>query len=245
MVELLRSLLAYARGAGVDSRWLVIEGDEDFFRVTKRLHNHLHGYEGDGGPLGPEERASYEATIDRNAAEIVPLIDPQDVVLLHDPQTAGLVDAIRATGAIVIWRAHIGLDLPNDLAREAWEFLRPYVADADGYVFSRRAFAWDGLDEEKDHDHPALDRRLLAKERGPLARRGHGDPVRGRPARRSRGRSAVHALGRHSRPGRPGSAPRRGGAAAPGRPGGPAGLALGRAQGPDRRHARVRRARRA
>ena len=68
VVELLRSLLAYARGAGVDSRWLVIEGDENFFRVTKRLHNHLHGFEGDGGPLGPEERACYEATIDRNAA---------------------------------------------------------------------------------------------------------------------------------------------------------------------------------
>ena len=149
VVELLRSLLAYARGAGIDSRWLVIEGDDDFFRVTKRLHNHLHGFEGDGGPLGPEEHAFYEATIARNAEEIVPLIDPRDVVLLHDPQTAGLVDAIRATGAVAIWRAHIGLDLPNHLAREAWEFLRPYVASADGYVFSRRAFTWEGLDEDK------------------------------------------------------------------------------------------------
>ena len=79
----------------------------------------------------------------------MPLIDPQDVVLLHDPQTAGLVDAIRATGAIAIWRSHVGLDLPNDRAREAWAFLRPYVTDADGYVFSRRAFAWDELDAEK------------------------------------------------------------------------------------------------
>jgi hypothetical protein len=31
-----------------------------------------------------------------------------------------------------IWRAHIGLDLPNDLAREAWSFLTPYLGEADG-----------------------------------------------------------------------------------------------------------------
>src|SRR3712207_2794288 len=42
VAEMLRSLLAYARGAGVDARWVVIEGEADFFRVTKRIHNHLH-----------------------------------------------------------------------------------------------------------------------------------------------------------------------------------------------------------
>ncbi len=59
VVELLRSLLAYARGAGVDARWVVIEGDRDFFRITKRIHNHLHGAPGDGGPLGDAEREAY------------------------------------------------------------------------------------------------------------------------------------------------------------------------------------------
>src|SRR3712207_5381567 len=49
VAEMLRSLLAYARGAGVDARWLVIEGEPEFFDVTKRIHNRLHGSEGDGG----------------------------------------------------------------------------------------------------------------------------------------------------------------------------------------------------
>ena len=53
---MLHSLIAYSRGAGVDARWVVIEGDPEFFRVTKRLHNRLHGAEGDGGPLGDDER---------------------------------------------------------------------------------------------------------------------------------------------------------------------------------------------
>src|SRR5213592_3165778 len=57
VVELLQSLLAYARGAGVDARWLVISGGDDFFAVTKRIHNHLHGSPGDGGALDAAARS--------------------------------------------------------------------------------------------------------------------------------------------------------------------------------------------
>src|SRR5512134_1772673 len=49
VVELLTSLLAYARGAGVDNRWVVIEAPPEFFKITKRIHNLLHGDPGDGG----------------------------------------------------------------------------------------------------------------------------------------------------------------------------------------------------
>ena len=49
VAEMLVSLLAYAHGAGVDARWSVIGGDAPFFAVTKRIHNELHGSEGDGG----------------------------------------------------------------------------------------------------------------------------------------------------------------------------------------------------
>jgi trehalose synthase len=149
VVELLTSLLAYARGAGVDTRWVVIDGDPDFFRVTKRIHNNLHGFAGDGGALGPAEREIYEATAARNAAALAALMRPGDVAYLHDPQTAGLIEAVQAAGAIAVWRCHVGLDLPNDLARAAWEFLRSYVSPADAYVFSRREFAWDGLAEDR------------------------------------------------------------------------------------------------
>jgi trehalose synthase len=56
-----------------------------------------------------------------------------------------LVDA----GVATIWRNHIGSDSPNDLAREAWRFLIPYVTPALAYVFSRESFSWEGLDEER------------------------------------------------------------------------------------------------
>jgi trehalose synthase len=149
VAEMLRPLLAYARGAGVDARWVVIDGNPDFFRVTKRIHNNLHGAEGDGGDLGEHERLVYEEALHESAVELAQMVRPRDVVVLHDPQTAGLIPAVRGRGVPVIWRCHVGLDLPNELARRAWRFLLPYVQEADAYVFSRSAFAWEGLDESK------------------------------------------------------------------------------------------------
>jgi len=149
VAEMLASLLAYARGAGVDARWVVIEGNPAFFAVTKRIHNRLHGAAGDGGELGNDERDTYERTLRASADELRRRVKPGDIVLLHDPQTAGLTDALKATGATVIWRCHVGLDNPNGLARAAWSFLHDYVAPADAYVFSRPAFAWDGLAAER------------------------------------------------------------------------------------------------
>ncbi len=149
VAEMLVSLLAYARGAGVDARWLVISGDERFFAITKRIHNRLHGFVGDGGPLGPAERAHYERTLTPNARELRARVRLGDAVILHDPQTAGLVPHVMALGVPVIWRCHVGIDSPNELASEAWEFLQRYVGEADATVFSREAFAWDGLDPSR------------------------------------------------------------------------------------------------
>ena len=149
VAEMLASLLAYTRGAGLDSRWVVIEGDPDFFRVTKRIHNMLHGSPGDGEGLGPEDEAAYRRTTDNNAKELVPLVKPGDIVLLHDPQTAGLVSPLLEQGARVVWRCHIGLDIPNGLAHQAWAFLEPYVRAAEAFVFSRAAYVWEGLDETR------------------------------------------------------------------------------------------------
>jgi len=149
VAEMLRSLLGYTRGGGSDARWIVIEGDGEFFRITKRLHNRLHGHEGDGGPLGEAERAAFERCCDDNAELMAERIRPADVVLLHDPQTAGMIPRLLRTGVPVIWRSHVGIDPPNDFAREAWRFLTPYVERAHAYVFSYPLYFWDGLDPAK------------------------------------------------------------------------------------------------
>ncbi|HET7482347.1 MAG TPA: glycosyl transferase family 1, partial [Actinomycetota bacterium] len=149
VAEMLQSLLAYARGAGVDARWAVIEGAPEFFKVTKRIHNHLHGAPGDAGSLGDHEHQVYEETLDADAEELLELIGPRDVVIVHDPQPAGLTERLRERAAAVVWRCHVGLDTPNDVARAAWNFLLPYVTPADRYVFSRSAYAWERLDRSR------------------------------------------------------------------------------------------------
>jgi trehalose synthase len=149
VAEMLASLLAYAKGSGVDARWLVIAGDPEFFRVTKRIHNRLHESKGDGGPLGDDERRIYERRLAVAADELTARIGPRDVVLLHDPQTLGLAPRLAETGATVVWRCHIGVDHAGDLARETWTFLRRYLDAAEGSVFSRQAYVWDDLDPER------------------------------------------------------------------------------------------------
>ncbi|HET8975941.1 MAG TPA: glycosyltransferase [Solirubrobacterales bacterium] len=149
VAEMLQSLLAYARGAGVDVRWAAVSGNPDFFRITKRLHNQLHGSAGDGGELGEAEREIYERALVPAAEELGRLVSPDDVVYIHDPQPAPLLEMLRDRGVASVWRCHVGVDHPNELARDAWDFLRPYVELADAYVFSRVEFVWEELDRDR------------------------------------------------------------------------------------------------
>jgi trehalose synthase len=149
VAELLQSLVPYARGAGADVRWVVIEGTPEFFTLTKRIHNRLHGSPGDGGALDDRARDIYERVMAQNMPQLMSRVRPGDVVIVHDPQPGGLIGGLREAGASVIWRCHVGLDRPNDLAREAWKFLLPYISAADAFVFSRESFVWEGLDPDQ------------------------------------------------------------------------------------------------
>jgi len=138
--EMLQTHLAYARGLGIDARWLVIKGDAAFFMVTKRLHHALHGADGDGSDLGEAERAVYENTLAANAAFLCMQIRPGDIVLLHDPQSAGLAPALRRHGATVVWRSHIGDDKTNINTLLGWAFIAPYLYQISAAIFSRSSY---------------------------------------------------------------------------------------------------------
>ncbi|TMM19501.1 MAG: glycosyltransferase [Actinobacteria bacterium] len=155
VAEMLEVLLAYARGGGVDTRWLVIHGVPEFFAVTKRLHNWLHGVPGDGGELGSAERRVYERTLGDNEADLAARVRPGDVVILHDPQTTGLIRPMKRAGAVVIWRCHVGADdRDNPFVVGAWNFLAPYLEDADAFIFSRATYPPSWLDDGRVHIIP-------------------------------------------------------------------------------------------
>lgn len=158
VAEMMQVLLAYAIGSHINVKWLVIQGSPDFFTISKRIHNALHGSIGDGGALGESEHASYEAVLDENAKALKDYVRAGDIVILHDPQTAGLLEAMRELGATVIWRCHVGSDNPTPTERTAWDFLRPYLETADAYIFTRKQYAPDWLDMERTYIiQPSID----------------------------------------------------------------------------------------
>ena len=102
-----------ALGTDIRVRWRVISGDAEFFLITKRLHNQIHG-EVAGGPLSGAAADHHTRMLAANAVELLDQIRPGDLVLLHDPQTAGLAGALTTAGSRVAWRCHIGVEWENE-----------------------------------------------------------------------------------------------------------------------------------
>ncbi len=139
VAEMLHALLGYVEDLGITSRWMVITGDAEFFVITKRLHNQVHG-DASGGVLTAADAGRYARMLAANAVELLDYIRPGDLVLLHDPQTAGLTEYLTHAGALVAWRSHIGVDWHNEVTDAAWSFLLPNLVAARGFVFSRREY---------------------------------------------------------------------------------------------------------
>jgi trehalose synthase len=148
VAEMLQVLVGYVSDLDVPIGWLVVTGDAEFFAITKRLHNQIHG-ELAGGPLDAAEAHHYTRMLTANAAELLDRIRPGDVVLLHDPQTAGLIGPLVGAGARVVWRCHIGVSWENGATRAGWDFLQPHLGRAERYVFSRREYVPSWLADGK------------------------------------------------------------------------------------------------
>ena len=119
------------REVGIDARWEVIKASEDFFALTKNLHNALHGM-----PVSftAQDSATYSEVTDENLKSMDLDVD---VAFIHDPQPAGLIRARDTNGAKWIWRCHIDVSAP---APGAWEFIAPMVQRYDLTVFSAPQF---------------------------------------------------------------------------------------------------------
>ena len=152
------ALVGHGPGAGVDTRSVVLDGGPAFIRITKRMHNFLQGSVGDAGRLGEQEKQHYEAVLAANLARVAGQVRPGDLVLLHDPPTAGLVPGLRDLGAQVIWLAGVATDMANRVTETAWSFLRPYVEVADAVIFPRTGCAPSWLNPYRTFAiAPALD----------------------------------------------------------------------------------------
>jgi trehalose synthase len=131
VAEILNRLVPIMRDLGIKTDWEVIEGDSDFYATTKAFHNALQGKE----QVLTDSMLEHYIEINRVNAERLRL--GGDLVLIHDPQPAAMIESRPSEGKWV-WRCHIDLSTPQ---RRVWTFLRRFVVRYDAAVFSLPAFA--------------------------------------------------------------------------------------------------------
>ena len=162
--EMLPGMISHLRELGIRTEWVVIESDDDdFFQLTKRIHNMIHG-DGPAG-LSEDDRRLLERVNRENAESLRHEIRRGDVVVVHDPQPVPIAGMLReSTDITTVWRCHIGLDAENAATADAWRFLQPYAAQYDHAVFSAPEYAPPYFEGRSSIIYPALD-PLTAKNR--------------------------------------------------------------------------------
>ncbi len=132
VAEILEHMVPLLNQLGVDVRWNVINGSEEFFEVTKKFHNALHGKR---ERVSTQDFALFSEVTERNLKE---MSFYGDILFIHDPQPAGLIAKKKEIGRKWLWRCHIDVSSPD---KKVWNFLRRFVVDYDAAVFSAPNFA--------------------------------------------------------------------------------------------------------
>jgi len=130
VAEILNRMVPLLRELGVDARWDVIKGGEQFFEVTKKMHNALHGKD---EVFAKKDFDVFMETTEKNVLDV----DTHgDIVFVHDPQPIGLIKKKKENKWI--WRCHIDISKPD---RRVWKFLKRFVDLYDSAVFSSPNFS--------------------------------------------------------------------------------------------------------
>ncbi len=130
VAEILSRMVPLLNELGVQSKWDVIKGDEQFFAVTKKFHNVLHGRKDE---VTQKDFDVFLATSQRNIEEMQIY---GDVVFIHDPQPIALIK--KKGDNKWLWRCHIDISNPHE---KVWEFLNNFIVKYDAAVFSAPGFS--------------------------------------------------------------------------------------------------------
>jgi len=147
VAEILTRMVPLLNQLGVDARWTTIKGDNDFFSVTKKFHNALHGKE---EYISPEDFSLFLDVSKKNLEE---LNLNGDIIFVHDPQPVVLVSKKGEIGEKWVWRCHIDVSNPD---KKVWDFLHDYVVKYDATVFSAPNFTRK-LPNRQFLIHPSID----------------------------------------------------------------------------------------
>jgi len=128
------------RDVGIDADWQIIFGREEFFNATKLMHNALQGNPQD---LSSEEWDTWERYNEMNAKQ---LQAGWDVIIVHDPQPAGVHQHVPEKAQSWVWRCHIDLSTPNPGTIQR---LTPLVQEHDAFLFHMERYVPSGLNGKR------------------------------------------------------------------------------------------------
>jgi trehalose synthase len=132
VAEILSRMIPLLEQLGVDARWDIIKGNDSFYQVTKKFHNALHNRRQE------ITLADFDLFREITQNNIRDLELYGDILFIHDPQPAGLIQRKQQLGKKWIWRCHIDISQPDKVV---WDFLQPYIIQYDAAVFSAPAFS--------------------------------------------------------------------------------------------------------
>jgi trehalose synthase len=135
VAEILNRLIPLKKELGLDASWEIITGPPEFYNCTKRFHN---GLQGNRVEMTKQLLAAYEAANIKRAGELRDVLENADIVFIHDPQPAPLLNELPNRKGKWIWRCHIDVSRP---CRPLWKYLRRFVTGYDASIWSLAAFA--------------------------------------------------------------------------------------------------------
>ena len=197
VAELLATHVPLLRSVGIDADWQVMHGSDEFFAVTKAVHNGLQGADIEWTPRDaahlPREGAR------QRAAARGPLRLRRRCTTRNRRRcsaSSASASAARCSDTTWIWRCHIDL---TDANPKVWEFFRPFVELHDASVWTMPEFVPASLDMAHVVHGAAVHRPAVGEEprAGDAVLPGAHQAVRRRrePAR-SCARSAASTRGR-------------------------------------------------
>lgn len=133
VAELLNSTVTLFNKLGIKFGWRILHGTPDFFTITKKFHNALHGEQIN---FSERKRKIYYQTNKRFSS--FTHID-HDLVIIHDPQPLPLIDFYPKTQPW-IFRCHLDITEPN---KEVWNYLKEFIEKYDRLVVSAPNFKKD------------------------------------------------------------------------------------------------------
>jgi len=149
VAEILQNMIPIMKELGIDAKWEIFSAPEEFFEVTKKMHNALQGNK--EIQFSEDEISLY---LDQARSTFDQIKPNADFIIIHDPQPCPVIDQIKKKEGKWIWRCHIDTSEPNP---QAWKMIADYLPKYDALIFTKLEYIQDDFRDNIYQIPPSID----------------------------------------------------------------------------------------